>query len=118
MIEEAARYGQVCVILNSDAWLKRKKGYAFMSWYERYVILMSLRLVRWVVPVDDADGTVAKALREVKPHYFANGGDRQSGNQKEHRACYELGITELFGIGGKEKMQSSSALVNKVKGKE
>ena len=35
MIKEAAQHGNVIVILNSDDWLARKKGYAFMQWEER-----------------------------------------------------------------------------------
>ena len=31
MIREASKYGDVIVILNSDDWLVRKKGYKFMS---------------------------------------------------------------------------------------
>ena len=30
MIRDAARYGDVLVIINSDDWLMRKKGYVFM----------------------------------------------------------------------------------------
>ena len=35
MIREAARYGDVIVVLNSDEWLMRKKGYIFMPFEER-----------------------------------------------------------------------------------
>ena len=30
MIRDASRYGDVMVIINSDDWLQRKKGYVFM----------------------------------------------------------------------------------------
>ena len=39
MIQEAAEYGHVIVIVNSDDWLMRKKGYIFMPFEERCEIL-------------------------------------------------------------------------------
>jgi D-beta-D-heptose 7-phosphate kinase/D-beta-D-heptose 1-phosphate adenosyltransferase len=114
MILEAATYGDVVVILNSDDWLMRKKGYVFMPWKERAEILMGIKGVVDVVPVDDSDGTVCEALRRIQPHYFANGGDRKVGNTPEGDVCAELGIEMLWGIGGTEKVQSSSWLIDAV----
>ena len=31
LIEEASRYGNIIVLLNSDKWLENKKGKAFLS---------------------------------------------------------------------------------------
>src|SRR5690242_6837351 len=76
MIKAAAEHGDVVIILNSDEWLLRKKGYVFMTWKERAEILSSIKGVESVVPVDDADGTVCKSLEELQPDYFGNGGDR------------------------------------------
>ena len=112
MIEAAAKKGAVVVALNSDEWLYRKKGYWFMPWDERAEILRGLRHVSRVVAVDDEDDTVAKAIVEVRPHYFANGGDRTTPNEREHYFCKELGVEEIWGTGG-EKVQSSSALVRR-----
>lgn len=114
MILEAATYGDVVVILNSDDWLMRKKGYKFMDWNERAEILRAIRGVIDVVPVDDSDGTVCEALRRIKPDYFANGGDRKVGNTPEGDVCAELGIEMLWGVGG-GKTQSSSWLIDAVK---
>lgn len=111
LIKSAAKYGKLIVILNSDEWLVRKKGYAFMRWAERARILMGLEHVWQVSSVDDSDGTVCEALERIKPDYFANGGDRKEENIPELELCKKLGITPLFGIGG-EKTQSSSELVN------
>lgn len=113
MILEAAEVGKVIVILNSDAWLMRKKGYVFMPWEERAEIIKSIRGVHSVVEVNDDDGTVCKALEEWRPHYFANGGDRKEDNTPENDVCERLGIEQLFNVGG-GKIQSSSWLVNKV----
>jgi cytidyltransferase-like protein len=117
MILEASNYGDVVVILNSDDWLLKKKGYKFMSWEERAEILMAIKGVTAVVPVDDSDGTVCEALRRIRPHYFANGGDRKPGNTPEGDVCAELGIEMLWGIGG-GKTQSSSWLIDAVRSAE
>lgn len=98
----------VVIALNSDEWLSWKKGFVFMPWEERAEILRALH-VR-VTHVDDRDGTVCEALERVNPAYFGNGGDRTSANPKEHKVCKELGIKEIFGLGG-SKVQSSSRLV-------
>jgi len=110
MIIEAGKYGDVIVVANSDEWLFRKKGYVFMGFNERREIIMAIKGVVDVVPVDDEDGTVCEALRRIKPDYFANGGDRTTNNTPEQSICEELGIQMLWNIGG-QKIQSSSDLV-------
>lgn len=117
MILEAATYGDVVVILNSDDWLIRKKGYKFMDWSERAEILSAIRGVVEVVSVDDSDGTVCEALRRIRPDYFANGGDRKVGNTPEGEVCKELGIEMLWNVGG-GKTQSSSWLIDAVRSNE
>jgi cytidyltransferase-like protein len=114
MIQEAAQFGEVIIILNSDEWLMRKKGFVFMSWEERAEILESIKGVKKVVRVDDTDGSVCEALRREKPTYFANGGDRTDKNTPEMEVCIDLGISMLWGVGG-GKIQSSSDLVAKLK---
>ena len=114
MIREASEYGNVIVILNSDNWLIRKKGYKFMSFEERAYIAGSIKGVAIVTNVDDSDGSVCEALRRMKPDYFANGGDRYDTNTPEMDVCAELGIKMLWNIGG-GKIQSSSELVSKAK---
>lgn len=114
MIQDAAKYGDVLVIINSDAWLKRKKGYIFMPWEERAYIMRCFKGVIGVVGVDDTDNTVCDALKKHKPDMFANGGDRKSNNTPEMDVCEQLGIEMLWNIGG-GKIQSSSDLVSKAK---
>lgn len=111
MILEASKFGDVVVILNSDQWLLRKKGFSFMPWEERAEILRAIRGVVDVVRVNDEDGTVCEALRRIKPDYFANGGDRKNENTPEVSLCLELDIKMLWCVGG-EKIQSSSELVS------
>lgn len=116
MIKEAADLGETLIVfLNTDEWLKRKKGYAFMSWNERAEILLSIKGVEEVYNAMDEDDTVCEALKFYKPHVFANGGDRKEGNVPEYSICEEYDIAMKFGIGGEDKPQSSSWLVDKVK---
>ena len=111
MIKEAAQIGNVIVILNSDEWLVRKKGYNFMNFLERSYIAGSIKGVVMTTGVDDSDGTVCEALKRIKPDAFANGGDRYDTNTPEMKVCEELGIELLWNVGG-QKEQSSSALVD------
>lgn len=115
MILDAARYGDVMVIINSDDWLMRKKGYVFMPWKERAEIMGNIKGVRFVTAVDDSDGTVCEALRRHRPDVFANGGDRKTENTPEMNVCEELEIQMMWAVGGNNKPQSSSWLVEKLK---
>ena len=112
MILEAAEHGDVIVIANSDAWLKRKKGFVFMPYEERAEILESIKGVFSVAEADDADDTVCSTLSVLVPDVFANGGDRKGDNTPEVALCKELGIKMLWNVGG-GKIQSSSELVSR-----
>lgn len=101
----------VTVALNSDDYIIRKKGYCFMPWDERARILSILRCVERVIPNNDGHHTIGDVLRIVRPDIFAYGGDRFSPDPEAHKVCVELGIKELFGIGG-EKIRSSSQMVS------
>lgn len=107
MIEDAMKYGEVHIIVNSDEWLIRKKGFFFQPWIDRKKILEAY--TPHIHAVDDADGTVCEALRRIKPDYFGNGGDRGKTNTPELSVCEELEIEPIFEIGG-GKYSSSSAL--------
>lgn len=107
MIEDAQKFGEVHIIVNSDEWLIRKKGFFFQPWIDRKKILEAY--TPHIHEVDDSDGTVCEALRRIKPDYFGNGGDRGKTNTPELDVCVELGIEPVFEIGG-GKYSSSSAL--------
>jgi D-beta-D-heptose 7-phosphate kinase/D-beta-D-heptose 1-phosphate adenosyltransferase len=113
MIREAAKYGDVIIIANSDSWLHRKKGFVFMEFEQRSEILDAIKGVIIVDSVDDSDGTVCEAIRRYKPTYFANGGDRGRNNTPEQCVCEELGVELLWSIGGDNKAAASSELVNR-----
>jgi len=97
--------------LNSDAWLERKKGRAFMNWHERMTILDNLHMVDRVISFNDDDGSSIDAIRQVKQMFpndqiiFANGGDRTSDNIPE--MVFD-DVEFVFGVGGDDKKNSSS----------
>ena len=111
MIRDAANFGDVIVVANSDDWLFRKKGFVFMTFDQRAEILNAIKGVILVDSVDDTDGTVCEAIRRIKPDFFANGGDRGRTNTPEVDVCNELEIKLLWGVGGDKKLASSSELV-------
>ena len=67
MIREAADYGHVLLILNSDEWLIRKKGYTFMPYSERKEVLQAIKGVVSVIKAEDQDNTVCSTLKLIKP---------------------------------------------------
>lgn len=113
MMKEAAKHGKLTVIINSDEWLLRKKGYVFMPWEERSELISELSCVARVVEAKDSDRTVCESLREERPDIFANGGDRGSHTTPEAQLCEELGIELMYDVGG-GKVRSSSVLVKEV----
>ena len=67
LIKEARLLGdQLIVGINSDEWLARKKGRAFMPWQERLCVLNNLRQVDEVYTFDDEDGTACHLLQQVR----------------------------------------------------
>lgn len=102
------------VILNSDNFLKQKKGYIFMPFEERKEIIESIRYVDKVVACIDKDQTVCQTLDKIKPDIFAKGGDSTAGNIPEYDTCNRCNIEMVFNVGGC-KIQSSSRLVDESK---
>lgn len=114
MIKGAQNFGRVIIILNSDDWIIKKKGIVMMPWHERKEILLALKGVDSVEPVDDRDGTVCEALKRIKPNIFGNGGIRGQKNTPERQLCNELGIACVWGIGGGERDVYSNELLEKI----
>lgn len=114
LLREAKALGdKLVVILNDDAWLVRKKGYAFMPEAERKALLESIRWVDEVV-VREPRGThdVCHMLEKLTVHIFANGGDRKSEEDiPEAAVCKARGIRMVFNVGNDGKPQSSTWLV-------
>lgn len=105
------------VIVNSDEFLVRKKGYVFMPFYDRVRIVGALSCVDAVFGSEDTDQTVCETLRWLRGKtaeelLFANGGDRSSSDSPERPVCEELGIRMVDGLG--PKVRSSSELCSKL----
>ncbi len=113
LFREAKALGdKLVVILNTDDFLLKKKGYVFMPFDERKEILESIKYVDEVMPCIDTDQTVSKTLEKLRPDVFAKGGDRKESNTPELPLCKELNIRVVFNVGG-GKVQSSSWLVKR-----
>jgi cytidyltransferase-like protein len=118
--KEAKKLGDWLIVgVNSDAWLARKKGRAFMPQIERYQIIDALDMVNQTVAImDDDDNSCCNFLRETKELFpdhkiiFANGGDRTHKNIPEMSV---EGIEFEFGVGGTDKANSSSWILEEWK---
>ncbi len=123
LIKEAAKLGDVVVLLNSDSWLRDKKGKEFLSFRERKIIMLSIKNIIDVISFDDSDKTcldgIKKALQKYSGHKvkFANGGDRNSTTtpNQETIFCNENNVEVLWGIGGTNKANSSSQILERWK---
>lgn len=108
----------VILLLNSDEWLCRKKGKNFMSFKTRASVCGYLKNVIDVIAFDDSDNSASDGIRKVREKYpndvlvFANGGDRTKSNIPEGSVCEELGVLLAFGVGGENKANSSSWILN------
>jgi len=122
LFSEARKLGdELVVILNNDNWLKDKKGSIFIPERERKEILEAIRGVDRIHLTDHKPGeyfkdrSVCRALREIRPDIFANGGDRKPEGDPvpEVALCEELGIEMLYNVGKGGKVQSSSWLLSR-----
>jgi cytidyltransferase-like protein len=117
--KSAKALGNILVVgVNSDSWLERKKGRAFMPSTERVTIIQNLKVVDHCILFDDSDGSAREAIRNVKMLYpnsqiiFANGGDRTADNIPE---MTEPDVEFVFGVGGENKLNSSSWILEEWK---
>jgi len=111
-LRAAKRLGDTLVVgVNSDSWLRRKKGREFMPSDERIKIIENLRMVDHCILFNDTDDHAIEAIRNVKMIYpnseiiFANGGDRTAENIPE---MSESDVEFVFGVGGEDKKNSRS----------
>ena len=112
-LKNAKELGDVLIVLlNSDAWLVKKKGEFFMPFSERSSILQSLECVNTVLDFqDDELGSCINGLKKVQKLYpndeimFCNGGDRTKENIPE---MVLKDIEFRFEVGGGSKINSSS----------
>ena len=97
----------------------KKKGFVFMPEAERKEVIEAFRAVDEVVLTKHEAGTtdmsICKALEELRPDIFANGGDRKIENIPEVATCEAIGCEMVFNVGRGGKVQSSSELAKKIK---
>ncbi len=113
---DAKKFGdELVVILNNDNWLRAKKGFVFMPHKERKEIIETIYGVDRVVLTkhlpNTKDLSVCKELTALRPHVFANGGDRKEDNIPEAAVCRQIGCRMVFNVGRGGKVQSSSWLL-------
>ena len=130
-LKAAAKLGDKLIVgVNSDEWLTRKKGKPFMPIEERMALLNEMLVVDEVIDFNDDDNTACGAIEKVKelykdiyshkfhkPIYFCNGGDRTSNNipEEEVYAGKDEWVKFKFGVGGEDKKNSSSWILEDYK---
>ena len=122
--KEARKLGSKLIVgLNSDDWLTRKKGRPFMSFEDRAAIIKELSIVSDIISFDDSDDSACGAIYKVLATQgsgtkiiFANGGDRTNTTTPEYKTYGNLPYVDfVFGVGGENKMNSSSWLLDEWK---
>ena len=119
LIEEASKFGNIVVLLNSDKWLENKKGRAFLPFEERKIIMNAFKNVIDVIVCGEFDNTCIDGMKIILKKYpnykikFANGGDRNNSSTPETAFCESNNIETLWGIGGENKSNSSSWILKK-----
>lgn len=116
-LKSAAKLGDILVVgVNSDNWLRRKKGKEFLSFHERSFIVKNLKSVHMTFGFNDDDGSAKDAILHVKNFFptakiiFANGGDRTKTNIPEMDIA-DSNVEFIFGVGGEDKTNSSSKIL-------
>ena len=118
MFKDAQRLSNnVIILLNNDEWLIKKKGKPFMNQDQRKEILDEFKGISRVIIQTSSDKSSTKAIEEFvlknpnKNICYCNGGDRSNiKNILEADICKKLGVSLEFGVGGENKIESSSQL--------
>ncbi len=116
LFKDAKKLGdRLVVVINNDHWINLKKGMGFMSAEDRAEIISAFHYVDDVIiskhQENTTDTSICEEIRELRPHIFANGGDRFADNIPEFQVCRELDIEMVFNVGHGGKIGSSSDLL-------
>ena len=124
LMQEAKKLGdKLIVVINNDNWIRMKKGKEFMPENERKEIIEAISGVDEVVisghKKNSKDMSICKELIKIKPHIFANGGDRnekdsqdpKSSLYQERKIHKKYGIEMVYNVGRGGKIRSSSDLL-------
>ena len=118
MFHDAAKLSdKVILLLNNDEWLIKKKGKPFMNENQRKEILDEFKSITEVIIQTSSEKSSSFAIEEFvknnpdKSICYCNGGDRSNiENIREATICKKLRVNLEFGVGGEEKVESSSQL--------
>jgi len=116
LLKEAARYGELTVIVNNDKQVLLKGSCPFQTEGERFAIIDALKCVSYTVLAKETDRTtVEETIRDIKPDLLMKGGDRTEDTMAdaEREICEQIGCRILYGVGGWNKDNSSSLLIEK-----
>jgi len=123
MIEAGAAAGdELFVIVNNNLQQTLKKGRVVIDEADRLRIVQALRDVDHAMIAVDEDGTVRATLETIAERFpdhrlvFGNGGDDRTNNAEvpETEVCERHGIEMVFGMGGSNKADSSSRLIEEL----
>lgn len=123
MIEAGAAAGdELMVIVNNNLQQQMKKGKVVIDEADRLRIVRALRVVDHAMIAVDDDPTVCASLEAIAGQFpdhalvFGNGGDDRRNNDEvpETAVCERHGITMVFGMGGTNKADSSSRLIEEL----
>lgn len=104
------------VVVNCDDFLIRKHGFVFQNENDRAEIINSIKDVDYVYIHQSDKQTIDDAIYKFDPDFFLKGGDRSSISnlpECEVKACVESGCEIIFGVGGADKVSSSSDLLKR-----
>ena len=123
MIEAGAAAGdELMVIVNSNLQQTLKKDRVVIDEADRLRIVEALRVVDHAMIAIDQDGTVCASLEAIAARFpdhrlvFGNGGDDRRNTEEisESEVCRRYNIELVFGMGGLNKADSSSRLIEEL----
>jgi D-beta-D-heptose 7-phosphate kinase/D-beta-D-heptose 1-phosphate adenosyltransferase len=109
----AALGDRLVVAINSDQYLTRLQGRAFMPWAERAAVIMALSIVDSVILFDDSDDTAVDALNKLKELFPEDRIIYACGHDRTEVACPEAsveGVNMAWRVGGAKIASSSDFL--------
>ena len=105
--------------VNSNEWLIRKKSYAALSEKTRLATVSNMKGVDDALIMKDSDDSAISTIRKLLDEYpdhiviFVNGGDRSNSEIPEAKEEWHGRVLFMDGIGGTEKLNSSSKIIEK-----
>lgn len=119
LIRDAKQLGDILVVIvNNDEQQVLKKGKLIIPEQDRLEIIDSIKFVDRTVLSIDVDASVRTTLASLRKEYpaetlvFANGGDRRDTDSiAEAEVCQDLSIEIKFGVGGHDKVDASSRII-------